>query len=268
MASTTSTRRVTLGDVTTACGALGPKHAGATPEQIQTADRILQDHTSYSTELENCVICVDDRLGLDRRRKQAPHLGGGALTLGLMYHLLYGGNKLSDCLRELKRLGFYLVMHNDCGALQLAPSLVPEYLSSIEADGYKVLEALGLETDAPLRRRIAVWASSLPKDFFDVDESKRIVDEVEDVIGQHNAVAVAVSLRDGESFVAGPELGAQTEGLRAFAFDPWAAKRAGIRMGVALEESMAAERLGQLFTAEVLLQLAAADLEIVVHKQV
>ena len=266
MASTTFAQQVTLGDIAVTHGGLGPKHAHAAQDQLENAIRILSDNSSYSADLENCVICVDDRLSPNGLRKHAPRLAGGALSLGLMYHLLYDGDTLSDCLRELKRLGFYLVMHNDCGALQLAPSLIPERLSNIEADGYKMLEALGLETDDSLRRRIATWASSLSKDFFDVDESKRIVDEVEDVTGRHNAVAAAVSLRDGESFVASPELSEQTGGLLAFAFDPWAAKLNGVRIGVALEESAAAERLGQLLTAEVLLQLADVDLNIIIHE--
>jgi hypothetical protein len=266
MASVTTTGFTKLGSIVTPRGVLGEAHSRATSDQMGVVAEVIGAPSSFSTELQNCVICVEDRFGPDGTRMHAPRLAGGALALGLMWHFLYGGDHLSDCLGELKKLGFYLVLHEDCGALKLAPTLVPERLSDPEADGYKVLQKLGLVTDTDARTLISAWAKHLPEGFFDIDECRKVVDEVEDIVGEHNAVAAVVSLKTGESFVGGPTLSERTNGLLAFAFDPWAARVNGQRMGVALAKTQAAIRLGQVFTAEVLLQLAGPDLSIVVHE--
>jgi len=268
MASATSrTPLLQLGSLkVNARGKLGKSHAHATPEQMKLVQEMLAAAHGFSAKLEDCIICVEDRLYRNGQRKYAPRLAGGALSLGLMFHFLFGGEKLSDCLRELKRLGFYLVLHNDCGALKLAPTLIPKRLSLLDADGYTVLEALGLKTEKTARNEIAEWATSLPDDFFDIDACMGIVDEVEQIVGKHNAVLAAVSTREGESFVAGGEMSQATGGLLGFGFDPWAAEQAGLRMGVGNDRIAIAIRVAEVFTAEVLLELAADDLNIFVHE--
>jgi hypothetical protein len=209
---------------------------------------------------------MEDRLGPDGSRMHAPRLAGGALSLALMHNFLYGGATLSGNLRELRRLGHYLVFHEDCGALALGAMLVRGRLVNPAASGYGVLGGLGIGAPPVLRRRIVEWARNLSVDYFDVPRAIRVVSEVEQIAGQHNAVEAVVSHRDGYSFVAGPQLATRTNGLLAFAFDPWVARRKAREIGVSAIDQAAAALLSQVFTAEALLQLGGSDLRVTVHR--
>jgi len=233
---------------------------------MDTAIAIAVDPSSYSQKLEGCVICVEDRLYPNGQRKQAPRLAGGALALGLMRNLIFGGALLSQDLQELRSLGLYVALHDDCGALRLAPELIPAELSHINAGGYRLLEALGLRIPMLVRQRIAEWARRVPKDYVDTAAAMQVVNEVEPTVGTHNAVLAAVSLVSGESFVAGPRLFTDTGGLTGFAFDPWVAERDGHRIAVSQDDAAAAAALAQVFTAQVLLTLGGQDLQVVLHR--
>jgi hypothetical protein len=265
MTSITGTRLLQLGKLATARGTLGPRHSRATPHQMEVARRIITDPTSYTTHLKRGVICIEDRLNADGQRMHAARLAGGALSVCLMHNLLYGGAHLSDNAAELRKLRHRLVFHNDCGALGIASMLIHERLTSPNAAGYTFLRHLGVEVPEAARERIAAWASGVPDDFIDADRTLAKADEVEDTVGEHNAVLVAVSKRNGEAFVAGPRLSDETDGLLAFAFTPWAAVRAGNALGVTRDEQKAAALLAQVFTAEALLELCNSDLQVAVR---
>ena len=260
MASTTVAQLYTLGDLADARGKLGPAHSKATQAQMAVATSVVSDATSYSSQLDGCVACVEDRL-----HRNSPRLAGGALSLALMHHLIFGGAHLSDSLRELKAQGFRLALHEDCGALKLVAGLVIDELSDTNARGYALLGAMGVDVPATIRRRIADWARAFPRDYVDMDEALKIVHEVDPVPGEHNAVFAAVSREDGVSFVGGPRIKRETNGLLAFAFDPWVARREAQRIGVSRDDQTAAEMLALLFTAQVFLTLGGPDLRVALH---
>src|SRR6266496_3830760 len=151
MAGIPSAQTYLLSNLAPTRGQLGPDHSHATPAHMDTAIAIAVDPSSYSQKLEGCVICVEDRLYPNGQRKQAPRLAGGALALGLMRNLIFGGALLSQDLQELRSLGLYVALHDDCGALRLAPELIPAELSHINAGGYRLLEALGLRIPMMVR---------------------------------------------------------------------------------------------------------------------
>lgn len=265
MASTGVAQLFVLGDLADARGKLGPIHSKATQQQMTTALHIATDAASYSSSLGACVICVEDRL-----HRNNPRLAGGALSLALMHNLIFGGAHLSDNLRELKAQGFRLALHEDCGALKLVAGLVINELSSTNARGYTLLAAMGVNVPLAVRRRIASWAGKFPRDYVDINMASReavlkTVHEFDPVPGQHNAVLAAISREDGVSFTGGPRLKRETNGLLAFAFDPWVARREAQRIGVSRTDQAAAEMLALVFTAQVFLTLGGPDLRVALH---
>lgn len=261
MASTTGVAQLlVLGELADARGKLGPAHSKATQPQMATATAVVTDATSYSSQLDSCVACVEDRL-----HRNSPRLAGGALSLALMYNLIFGGAHLSGNLRELKAQGFRLALHEDCGALKLVSGLVIEELSDVNARGYTLLGAMGVDVPMKIRSRIAAWAATFPRDYVDMDEALKIVHEVDPVPGQHNAVFAAISRENGVSFTGGPRLKRETNGLLAFAFDSWVARREAQRIGVSRDDQVAAEMLALVFTAQVFLTLGGPDLRVALH---
>jgi hypothetical protein len=265
MTSTAVAQLLVLGKLADARGKLGPAHSKATQAQMATATSIVTDASSYSSRLGEGVICVEDRLHRDN-----PRLAGGALSLALMHHFVFGGAHLSDNLRELKAQGFRLALHEDCGALKLVANLVISELSSTSARGYTLLGAMGVDVPAKTRQRIAEWAAAFPSDYVDIDMTSRAsvlkaVHEFDPVPGEHNAVFAAISRKDGVSFTGGPRLKRETNGLLAFAFDPWVARRSAQRIGVNRDDQLAAEMLALVFTAQVFLTLGGPDLRVALH---
>lgn len=260
MASTAVAQIYTLGKLADARGKLGPAHSKASQPQMATAISIGTDASSYSSQLGGCVICVEDRL-----HRNDPRLAGGALSLALMRNLIFGGTRLSGDLRELKAQGFRLALHEDCGALKLVSGLVIDELSKPDARGYRLLSAMGVDVPIAVRRRIAAWAGAFPRNYVDLEEALKVVDEIDKVPGEHNAVLAAVSRKDGVSFVGGPRLKRKTNGLLAFGFDPWVARRSAQRIGVSLDDQVAAEMLALVFTAQVFLTLGGPDLRVALH---
>lgn len=288
MASTRTAQVITLGDIAYARGRLGPAHSHATSDQIRLVTELVTASSSYRARLESCVICVEDRLDVNGYRKHAARLAGGALSLALMYNFylfLIGakveGRRLSDDLRALHELGLYLVLHDDCGALKLVANVIKGFvpqdgkgefkgLADMHAEGYKLLAAIGRNVTPKVREDIAAWAKRFPKNYVDVSPRQAlemgIIDEVEHIVDEHNAVIAAVSLADGESFTAGPELDERAGGLKAFAFDVWAALRAAHRITVSREHAGATDALALVFTAQVFLVLGGPDLLVSVHR--
>lgn len=261
MVSTTDVAQLfVLGDLADARGKLGPAHSKATQPQMSAATAVVTDANSYSSHLGECVICVEDRLHRDN-----PRLAGGALSLALMHNFVFTGAHLSDNLRELKAQDMRLALHEDCGALKLVAGLVIDELSSTNARGYALLGAMGVDVPAEIRRRIADWAHTFPRDYVDIDEALKIVHEVDPVSGEHNAVFAAVSREDGASFTGGPRLKRETNGLLAFAFDPWVARREAQRIAINRDDAIAAEMLALVFAAQVFLTLGGPDLRIAIH---
>src|SRR5690242_3138994 len=89
MASSTVAQLYTLGDLADARGKLGPAHSKATQAQMAVATNIVSDGSSYSSQLDGCVACVEDRL-----HRNSARLAGGALSLALMRNLVFGGAHL------------------------------------------------------------------------------------------------------------------------------------------------------------------------------
>lgn len=260
MASTGVAQLLVLGELADARGKLGPAHSRATQAQMAVATGVVSDTTSYSSQLGGCVICVEDRLHLN-----FPRLAGGALSLALMHNLIFGGRHLSRNLRELKAQGFSLALHEDCGALKLVADLVIGELSKTDARGYTLLSAMGVEVPASIRQRIAKYATTFPRDWVDLPEALKLVDRMDPVPGQHNAVFAAISREDGVSFTGGPRLKRETNGLLAFAFDPWVARREARRIAVSRDDAITAEMLALVFTAQVFLTLGGPDLRVALH---
>lgn len=267
MVRTTAARLYVLGNLAKARGKLGPAHSHATPAQITTTEQIATDVRSYGS-VGSCVVCVEDRL-----HRPDPRLAGGALSLALMHNFLFGGRYLSVNFRELKALGFRLALHDDCGAFNLAEgkakgneAFVQRELGHVDAEGYKLLAALGVEVPMTVRRRIAQWARQLPGDYVDRKRAVEVVHEIDKITGEHNAVLAAISLKEGVSFTGGPRLKRETRGLLAFAFDPWVARKSAQKMGISREDVVAAEALALVFSAQVFLTLGGRDLRVAVHR--
>lgn len=250
-----------LGDLGDARGKLGPAHSRATKPQMMVAAGIVTDGSSYSSRLGNCVVCIEDRL-----HRPDPRLAGGALSLALMHNFIFGGTRLSRNLSELKAQGHRLALHEDCGALKLVAGVVIDELSSVTARGYTPLKAMGVDVPTPTRQRIARWAKAFPRDYVDMDAALKVVHQVDPVPGQHNAVFAAISLEDGVSFTGGPRLKRETNGLLAFAFDPWVARRSAQRIAVSRDDAAAAEALALVFTAQIFLTLGGPDLRVALHR--
>lgn len=260
MASTSVAQLFVLGDLATPKGKLGAAHSKATTSQMTVATGIMTDPRSYG-RVGSTVICVEDRL-----HRLDPRLAGGALSLALMYNFVYGGGLLSANLRELKAQGFHLALHADCGALGLvAKGFIASELSNVNAEGYKLLAAMGVEVPMAVRQRIAAWAQKLPAGYVDLEAAQKAVDEIDQITGVHNAVYAGVSREEGVSFVGGPRLKRETNGLLAFAFDPWVAKPNARRIGVTRDDQAAAEALALVFTAQVFLALGGRDLRVALH---
>jgi hypothetical protein len=261
MASTSVAQLFVLGDLAAAHGKLGAAHSKATSSQMTVATDIVTNPSSYG-RVGTTVVCVEDRL-----HRPDPRLAGGGLSLGLMYNFLYGGALLSANFRELKALSIRLALHRDCGALNLvANGFIQRELSNVNAEGYTLLAAMGVDVPANVRRRIVVWAKNLPAGYVDMDTVMQTVDEIDDIQGEHNAIFAAISEEDGVSFIGGPRLETATNGLLSFAFDPWAAHRAAQRIGVARDDQAAAEALALVFTAQVFLTLGGPDLKVALHR--
>lgn len=260
MATTASTTFYQLGDLAEAQGALGPLHSHATEQQMRTGVEVVTDPGSYTSELGDEVCCVEDRLHL-----ALPRLAGGGLSLALMRNFLFGGARLSRDIELLRALGFRVILHDDCGALKLVVPVVKEKLSRVDAESYRALEALGIKVPMNIRQRIATWALSLPVDYVDADKARTLVDRVDSVEGSHNAVFAVVGTLDGESFIGGPRLSRETDGLLAFVFSPWVARRSATRMTESEADAAAAEVLALVFTAQVLLTLGGRDLRVAVR---
>ena len=260
MASTSVAQLFVLGDLAAAKGNLGAAHSKATTSQMTTATGIMTDPSSYG-RVGSTVICVEDRL-----HRLDPRLAGGALSLALMHNLAHGGRLLSENLRELKAQGFHLALHGECGALGLvAKGFVASELSDVNAEGYKLLAVMGYDVPMKVRERIAIWARTLPADYVDLEAAQKVVDEIDQITGQHNAVYAAVSKQEGVSFTGGPRLKRETNGLLAFAFDPWIAKPNARRIAVSRDDQIAAEALALVFTAQVFLTLGGPDLRVALH---
>jgi len=260
MATTFPAQFATLGKFATAKGQLGAVRSGATERQMAIVTDILTDPDSFGP-VGTTVICVEDRL-----HRPDPRLAGGALSLALMYNFVSGGTLLSADLRKLKAEGFRLALHRDCGALGLvATGFVATELSNVNAEGYKLLGAMGYDVPATIRRQIAEWARKLPANYVDRDAAMAIVDEIDDVEGQHNAVAAAMSMEDGVSFIGGPRLKRETGGLLSFGFDPWIAERSARRLADG-DKRAVARTLALVFTAQVFLTLGGPDLRIALHR--
>lgn len=228
---------------------------------MDTATTIVTDSSSYG-RVGTTVVCVEDRL-----HRLDPRLAGGALSLALMRNLLYGGSLLSEDLRDLKARGFRLALHDDCGALALvAKGFVASQLSDVNAEGYKLLAAMGYDVPMNVRKRIALWARNLPASYVDLETGMKFVDELDQIVGAHNAVFAAVSQKEGVSFIGGPQFKKQTHGLLSFVFDPWAARSNARRMTDSQDDASAAETLALLFTAQVFLTLGGPDLRIALHR--
>lgn len=260
MASTTVVAQsFLLGDLAKARGKLGPAYSHATPAQIGVAAGIVGNPANYSKQLESAIICVDDRL-----HRRASRLAGGALCPALMRNFLYRGTLLSQDLRELKKQGFPfpLWFHEDCGALGLAPTLIPDELSDVNAEGYKLLGRLGVTVPMPIRYRIARWATTVNPRYFDIEKALKVADGVDKVHGSHNAAFAVIDTRDGESFIGGPELSDATGGLLAFVCTPWVAIRSARKMAVPRSDQEAAAALALVFTAQVFLTLGGPDLRV------
>lgn len=260
MASTSIAQLFVLGNLAAAQGKLGPAHSNATSAQMAIATGIVTDPHSYG-RVGSTVVCVEDRL-----HRPDPRLAGGAVSLALMHNFLYGGPFLSATLRELKAQGFRLALHTDCGALGLvARGFIASELSNVAAEGYKLLAAMGYNVPTAVHRRIADWARSFPVGYVDLAGAQKVVHEIDQIAGQHNPVFAAVSKEKGVSFTGGLRLKRETNGLLAFAFDPWVARQASQRIGVSRDDQVAAEALALVFTAQVFLTLGGPDLRIAVH---
>lgn len=216
--------------------------------------------SSYTPYTNGHVICVDDRLS------GAAGLAGGALSLAFMHNYLFGGRSLSYALGCLRSLGTHLSFHEQCGALELAINgLVQQHLTNVNADGYKVLKALGYNVPAAIRRSIAAWARALPANFVDLNESMSAVREILGVSGPHLAGFVGVSLVKGHGFTAHHELKRET-GMLAFRFDPTVAFREAGCIIAGRAKANEAAYLALVFTAEVLLELTGPELVVGVYK--
>lgn len=266
MASKPATRLFTLGNLATARGKLGIAHSHATIDQMSAAAGIVTDPRNYS-KVGTTVVCVEDRLDRPDSR-----LAGGALSLALMRNLLYDGLLLSEDLRDLKARDFHLALHADCGALGLvAQGFISSQLSNVNAEGYKLLDAMGYDVLMSVRKRIAEWANKLPTGYVDLEAAMKFVDEFDQVRGQHNAVFASVSREKGIGFVGGERLKRTTNGLLTFTFTPWAAiqnaeRLVGARTAEARQDVLAAEALALLFTAQVFLTLGAPDLRVALYR--
>jgi len=261
MTSTRIAQVHTLGNLAPAKGKLGPAHSRATSAQMQTGTRIVTSPANYTRQLGMSVVCVEDRL-----HRLDPRLAGGGVALGLMNNLIYGGSRLSRDFGELKAQGIRVVIHDDCGAFKLAPTVIKSKLSDVNADGYQLLASMGVDVPMGIRKRIATWAVGLPKDYVDTETARAVADEIDQVQGEHNAVFAAVSLEDGVSFAGGPLLKRETKGLLSFVFDPWVARRMAQRITVSRDDATAAEILALVFTAQVFLTLGGPDLKVAVHQ--
>ena len=261
MANTTAAQLHVLGTLAQARGELGSAHSHATSAQMTIGRGIVTAADGYGP-VGMCVICVEDRL-----HRPDPRLAGGALSLALMHNFLFGGRHLSGNLLELKAQGFRLALHEDCGALNLVANLaVIKELTNINAEGYKLLAAMGIVVPMVVRKRIAAWAQKLPADYVDRQKALAVVHDIDKVKGQHNADFAAVNFKVGTSFTAGPRLKRETGGLLAFAFDPWVARTCAQRIGVSRGDMLAAEMLALVFTAQVFLTLGGSDLEIALRR--
>jgi hypothetical protein len=253
-----------LGQLAQARGQLGPTNFGASQQQMDAVRTEVSADANYSDRLLNEVICIDDRLDANGERLVAPRLAGGGLSLALMYQMMQGGLVLSTDLAELLRLGVCTATHSGgCAALKLAPLLVPKRLSDPDADGYGLLESLGIAAPRDRRCAIARWASTLPQGYFDVKAVENF-GQSEQLVGEHKAVGAAVCMRSGHSFVGGPSISRATGGLLAFAFDPWVAETQAAKIGALChagsEVQAVSALLAQVFTAEVMLELGGSDL--------
>lgn len=249
-----------LGDLAPARGNLDPTSLKACENKVAQGSKLMGLSSSYTPYASRRVICVDDRLS------GAAGLAGGALSLAFMHNYLFGGRVLSYALRCLRSLGTHLSFHEQCGALELAMSgLVQKHLTNVNADGYKILRALGYNAPMAVRRSIAAWAGALPANFVDRNESMSVAREILGVSGPHLAGFVGVSLVRGHGFTALSELKRET-GMLAFRFDPTVAFREASRITAEHAKASEAAYLALVFTAEVLLELTGPELIVGVYK--
>jgi|GEM_PF-3104803 len=210
-----------LGALSTASGTFQPSAYGASNAQVEAGARIIGSANAYSSVGASAlqgVCCMDDRLEGWLR------LAGGALALALMKNFAQGGTLLSEDLRWLKAQGFYLLFHEDCGALANVLTILG-LLSDSNAAGYRLLEADGVVVSMDDRRAIAAWAAGITAGYVDVDAARQVVHEIQPFMGQHVAGYATVIDRPNTTFDAAKKV-EDASGLKTFVITTWVADQA------------------------------------------
>lgn len=244
-----------LGALSTASGIFQPSLYGATPERADAGAAVIGSDVAYQQTVAttvNGVSCMDDRLHGDLR------LAGGGATLALMKNFIFGGNSLSDDLRRLRAQGFYVLLHEDCGALAKLLAIVAR-LADVNAPGYRLLEADGVVVDMSLREEIAKWATRMQPDYADTDAAKEAANEVQPVAGDHVAGYLALIDRPNVTLAAAGEI-EQASGLKTLVVTAWAADDAASRLTDDPAAQKRASTLAKLFSAETVLALGGPEL--------
>ena len=254
---TAFTRVTDLGELAEARGTFQPSaYTVESPDTAIPAGKLVltqpRNFIRVDEDTTLGVSCMDDRLRSPFR------LAGGALSLALMLHFLTREGRFSANLRSLKSLGFYLKLHEDCGALALWLQLVRQ-LTDVNAEGYKVLAATGIEVTMPERKEIAAWAATLTADYLDLDAAITVIDEFEPSGGTHMAGYGLIIDRDQTVFDGRAEL-ERLSGLKTFGITTWVARSAAARMTNNAQHARLAAILAQLFSAQALLALGGPGL--------
>lgn len=233
-----------------------------TREQWEATAETVQELRYYEMKFWP-IDCIDDRLS------GGGGLAGGGLSLALMHHYIHGGERLSDNLRGLSRLGVPLSLHTGCGALELARRVVSE-LSSPSCQVYELLDRLGLPSGSRSHRdAIAIWASGMPQNYIDAEPSLQLVrhglgdfGSVTEPIGDHKTSCVLVNHRWGEVFLGSHEMAIRTDGYRPLLVNAWAPRRTSGLLSYDREVCQVAEVIAFAFTFAVICKLGDATLDI------
>lgn len=244
-----------LGALSTTSGTFQPSLYGASSAQAQAGTQIIGGSDAYmSTQasMKDGVCCMDDRLDGWLR------LAGGALLPALMKNFVHDGELLSGDLRWLKEHGFYLLLHEDCGALAKLLTILAR-LQNPEAAGYRLLEADGVYADAGDRRAVAAWAATVTPDYADVDAAKEMVHEVQPVVGQHVAGYVSLIDRPGVTLDAAKKI-EDASSLKTLVVTLWVADEIAAYLTDDETLRRRAALLARVFSAETVLVLGGPEM--------
>lgn len=244
-----------LGALGTASGTFQSSAYGVTAERVEAGAAIIGNESAYQTTQAaplDGVACMDDRLN------GALRLAGGGVSLALMKNFIFGGEQLSEDLRWLRDHGFYVLLHDDCGALAKLMAIVNR-LTDVNAAGYQLLEADGVAVEMNLREEISKWATRLHVDYADVAAAKEVANEVQPVVGDHVAGYLALIERPGVTLGAAADIEA-VSGLKSFVITTWAADEAAGVMTADATTQRRAGILAKLFSAETVLVLGGPEL--------